>query len=313
MPAVEEKNHNELENDQSTANNGLNSVSFSNQSNALSSSEIDASSESDNEPSSSTSTSNINVSSLPNSKRTKMAGQKNTKRQALMDKKVVLNKPVLIPSPSLLPVDTKEEMKRVIEAPVVERQNSKVQKPTKKNIGSKNSTSDAYSSSNIKSSTNVSSLHKQEKKSQITTHKRPIIEREGPYPWESQFHAYMESSETRRREQERQINALYREQTLKTQVLCMFEQMTGVSIDVSKTNPNLYTWIQRGKAGIFECLIEHNQKDTIYHYTPKVLPESINEMDENYKTFKNEMYFDTSQLELFFNRITNILEYDGKN
>ncbi len=30
------------------------------------------------------------------------------------------------------------------------------------------------------------------------------------------------------------------------------------------------------------------------------------EMDENYKTFKNEMYFDTSQLELFFNRITNI-------
>ncbi len=54
---------------------------------------------------------------------------------------------------------------------------------------------------------------------------------------ESQFHAYMESSETRRREQERQINALYREQTLKTQVLCMFEQMTGVSIDVSRQIP----------------------------------------------------------------------------
>lgn len=271
--------HMETENSASNAMNAL----F-----APSSSEIDASTE-PSESETENSSSNIGISSIANSKRTK-AIQKSSAAKKIPLAKQQSAQTSTVPSFSI-------------------EKNLKKSFPSSKEHTLSNAKAPIFSDSHCNNS-NV--IQKTETFISSSLQKRHETEKV-LNQLQRKFNEYQTASNSRRKEQENQINSLLQEHQLKNNIISMYERITGLSLQISDNEKSIFQWKQQGKAGSFECQIECLPDNDVYRYKPITLPESINEMDEPYQTFKNEIHFSAEQMGLFFKRVENILDFESKN
>lgn len=124
---------------------------------------------------------------------------------------------------------------------------------------------------------------------------------------EKTFSEYRHASDLRRQQQENQINAYAKEVFNKSLLLSMYEQMTRATIE--PTGHLQYKWTQKGAFAEIESSLEYLPDMSMYRYTPVVLPSHINQMHEGYQAFKDTMLFDATQLDIFYQRVANIVDF----